>query len=843
MLRRCLAKAPGRALPDPRRAGRGAWTAARPRPGRRGPGGPARGDAARRRDPGRPGRLRAPPGGPPRRPQPARGPDQLRGPGARGGRRCGSSCAAAGPRAGGAPGDADRARGAGQDPPGAARRRRGRGGLPGRGAAGGAGPAGRPGARAPAPWPRPLGVREAPGQAAPGRPLAAGAAAAAPAAGAGQLRAPRWTPAPGWPTPCCGPAPAARPGHQPGGAWGSPGRRAGRVPAARGARPGASAAAWRGWRRARRCASSSSAPRPSRPGFALTAGNAAGRGRGLPAPGRAAPGPRAGRGAGARAAAWSRSPARLDDRFRLLTAGSRDGPARTSRPCGRRWTGATTCSPRRSAASSAAWPSSPGAGRWRRRRRSAPRGAAGRRPEGGLPEDVLDLLGGLVDKSLVVAGEVEPGGRASAGGAALPAAGDGARVRPGAAGGARGGGAPPGRATRPTTWPWRSTAEPALNGPEQAAWLARLEREHDNLRAALRWAIGEGHEGGQGAQAGQAETALRLGGALAKFWTVRGYQSEGQRWLDAALARASGATPARRARACYAAGRMARARRDYGAARSRYEECLSLWREVGDRRGVALALASLGGVAGDQGLAETARALHEESLALRRASADRRGVAQSLNYLGMLAFARGDYRTAACAAGGEPGPEPRAAGRRGRRLGPADAGADGRPAGRPPTRATAPVLESLDLFREVGNLLGVAMAQRPPGRPCSTPGPGGPGGGDAPGQPGQRPGAARPLGRAASLVSPGQRRPATGATWNGRRPSPGKDWPWPAPGHPAPAGPRPGDPRRDGSRRRAGAAPPASSAPPGPCANRSGCPARRRSERGTKPTWPPPASP
>ena len=126
----------------------------------------------------------------------------------------------------------------------------------------------------------------------------------------------------------------------------------------------------------------------------------------------------------------------------------------------------------------------------------------------------------------------------------------------------------------------------------------------------------------------------------------------------------------------------------------------------GDRQGVALALASLGGVAGDQGLAETARALHEESLALRRASADRRGVAQSLNNLGMLAFARGDYPQRRRAAGGELWPctgELRDTG------GVASALLMlGQTAGRQGDlrQATRLCSESLDLFREVGNLLG-----------------------------------------------------------------------------------------------------------------------------------------
>ena len=68
-------------------------------------------------------------------------------------------------------------------------------------------------------------------------------------------------------------------------------------------------------------------------------------------------------------------------------------------------------------------------------------------------------------------------------------------------------------------------AEPRLWGAEDAAWLDRLEQEHDNMRAALSWAIE--HE--------EAELALRVGGALRWFWYMEGYYGEGRRWLEAAL--------------------------------------------------------------------------------------------------------------------------------------------------------------------------------------------------------------------------------------------------------------------------------------------------------------------
>src|SRR5437016_6341887 len=71
----------------------------------------------------------------------------------------------------------------------------------------------------------------------------------------------------------------------------------------------------------------------------------------------------------------------------------------------------------------------------------------------------------------------------------------------------------------------------ALTGPEQAQWLARLEVEHDNLRAALRWAIASGI----------ADTSISLAIALGRFWLVRGHWTEGRRWFASVLAMERGA--------------------------------------------------------------------------------------------------------------------------------------------------------------------------------------------------------------------------------------------------------------------------------------------------------------
>jgi predicted ATPase len=80
-----------------------------------------------------------------------------------------------------------------------------------------------------------------------------------------------------------------------------------------------------------------------------------------------------------------------------------------------------------------------------------------------------------------------------------------------------------------------------MYGPREVEWLARPERGHDNRRAALAWSPTQGRPAGQG--------ALRLAGALARFWDLRGHAGEGRRWLAQALATDGAASAAVRARA------------------------------------------------------------------------------------------------------------------------------------------------------------------------------------------------------------------------------------------------------------------------------------------------------
>jgi predicted ATPase/DNA-binding SARP family transcriptional activator len=179
--------------------------------------------------------------------------------------------------------------------------------------------------------------------------------------------------------------------------------------------------------------------------------------------------------------------------------------------------------------------------------------------------------------------------------------------------------------------------EPKLYGPEPAEGLDRLEREHDNLRAALAWTVAQG----------QGEAGLRLGGALWQYWHVRGYWTEGRERLAELLALpGAAARTAARAWALQIAGELAYGQGEYGAARALFEESLAIKRELGDKQGITWSLCWLGIAARDQGDYGAARALLEESLAIFRELGQKGGIAWSLNSLGLLVHFQGDYGAA-----------------------------------------------------------------------------------------------------------------------------------------------------------------------------------------------------
>src|SRR5215213_331660 len=179
-------------------------------------------------------------------------------------------------------------------------------------------------------------------------------------------------------------------------------------------------------------------------------------------------------------------------------------------------------------------------------------------------------------------------------------------------------------------------AEPELTGAEQVPWMDRLEAEHDNLRAALSRSI----------EAGDAESALRIGGAVWRFWNVRGYFSEGRRWLESGLSVDEASPVGLRARASLGLGYLALMQGAYTHAAESLQGSLSLYREAKDRRGEAYALCFLGWIAADRYELDRAKGLLEESLALSRVAGTARDVSVALNALAMLEVYRGEYERA-----------------------------------------------------------------------------------------------------------------------------------------------------------------------------------------------------
>ena len=219
-------------------------------------------------------------------------------------------------------------------------------------------------------------------------------------------------------------------------------------------------------------------------------------------------------------------------------------------------------------------------------------------------------------------------------------------------------------------------AETQLVGPDQEIWLDRLETEHNNLRAALEWCV----------ETGEIETGLRLGTALWRFWSIRGYLVEGRQRLERLIALCTPQGSKSLIKVIYAAGVLAEAQgdyrtaqsmfarnlsmqremgdkwgianslnnlglialrdNDYAAAQTLYEESLGLWRELGNQGVAALSLTNLGNIAADLGDYVRANSLHQESLSIFRELNDLRGVATSLAHLADVARRTRDYHTA-----------------------------------------------------------------------------------------------------------------------------------------------------------------------------------------------------
>jgi predicted ATPase/class 3 adenylate cyclase len=179
-------------------------------------------------------------------------------------------------------------------------------------------------------------------------------------------------------------------------------------------------------------------------------------------------------------------------------------------------------------------------------------------------------------------------------------------------------------------------AEPELTGADQAAWLTRLAAEADNLRAAMEWSAS--HPAG-------GELLLSMATSLWRFWLVRGHWAEGRAWLARALD-ANEPRTSSRARALAAAGDLATEDGLYEEAHQLLGESLALWRELDDTEGIAKTLNHLGNLARARYETDAARAMLQQGLEMRRAAGNDRGVAVSLRNLGLLATQQRDFETA-----------------------------------------------------------------------------------------------------------------------------------------------------------------------------------------------------
>jgi predicted ATPase/class 3 adenylate cyclase len=244
--------------------------------------------------------------------------------------------------------------------------------------------------------------------------------------------------------------------------------------------------------------------------------------------------------------------------------------------------------------------------------------------------DVLDLLSGLVDKSLVI--KEEKGAEAryrmletirQYGREKLVDSKEASRFR---------------ISHRDHFLALVEKAAPMLESPEVGKWLDVLEADLDNIRAAIEWSLSEK----QGAEAAQ-----RLAASLHQFWVLRGGSLEGHRWLESAVAKPGDVSPSVRAEALTAlAGFEFYARADLTASRRRAEEGLRLAEAEGLPKVMARARVILGSTASLEGDLSASQSFFEEALSVRHDGGDPPSEGQSLLGLIQIAFSRGNVQQA-----------------------------------------------------------------------------------------------------------------------------------------------------------------------------------------------------
>jgi len=193
----------------------------------------------------------------------------------------------------------------------------------------------------------------------------------------------------------------------------------------------------------------------------------------------------------------------------------------------------------------------------------------------------------------------------------------------------------PGTLTRHAAYYMRlaEQAEPHVVNGDQAMGLDRLQRDHDNLRAALAWSWR--HDPTLG---------IRLAGSLGRYWRLRGLYTEGREWLHAAVSAVDHHTPPTAyAKALVELGRLEFLQCEYDQAAARLRQALALYEPAEDPRGRATTLQVLASVARERGQYEEARIRHEECLAIWQQLDDANGIAWSLKSLAFTAWLEEDY--------------------------------------------------------------------------------------------------------------------------------------------------------------------------------------------------------
>jgi tetratricopeptide (TPR) repeat protein len=181
------------------------------------------------------------------------------------------------------------------------------------------------------------------------------------------------------------------------------------------------------------------------------------------------------------------------------------------------------------------------------------------------------------------------------------------------------------------------TAEPLLRGAEQIQWVERLEREHANLSAAMRWLISRG----------DLSSAARLGYALWLFLWMRGHFTEGQRWMEQILAHLPPTPSLARAQTLLTMTVLAYGQADYARAAPLADACLEQYRSVNDEWGMALGLCLVALVAAGLAQYERAVPLMEEAVVQCLDVGNKWSAAMMLTYWAPIPLNQGNYARAA----------------------------------------------------------------------------------------------------------------------------------------------------------------------------------------------------